>query len=247
VRHDLAVGRLEEALAKVRRYEANWQPRAEHVSQPGSIEGAIRKVEARAAEAEARYEQLRSGRRGNLGPSLDPTPRAGQADLPSRVFDGPSWINAYRVTNNMPDLFEHPMWPYDKGTVAVTEFNGKLIFGVNSGAPGYSDAEWGAARRLRDDLAEKHPGILGAWNRGQVPNEAFFHAEPNILFRAANENGGTLAGRRLEVQTDRDLCNSCQTVLPLISPGLGDPIVTFTNYRTGKSWLLQNGSIRRIK
>jgi hypothetical protein len=147
----------------------------------------------------------------------------------------------------MPDLFGQPTWRYDRGTVAVTEFEGKLIFGVNSRAPGYTDAEWEAARRTRDIFIARYPDALGKGDSGSVPNDAFFHAESTILSRAAKENGGTLAGRTLEVQTDRNLCDSCQTVLPLLGPSLGHPTVTFVNYRNGWTWLLQNGSIRRIK
>jgi hypothetical protein len=147
----------------------------------------------------------------------------------------------------MPDLFGRPTWPYDKGTVAVTELNGTLIFGVNSGAPGYSDKEWDAAIRLRDTLIDRYPKVLEAENRGQTPNDAFHHAEATILFRAAAENGGTLAGKRLEVQTDRDLCDSCEKVLPLLSPSFGNPTATFTNYQNGKKWLLENGEVAQVK
>jgi hypothetical protein len=147
----------------------------------------------------------------------------------------------------MPDLFGHPTWRFDKGTVAVTEFNGRLLFGVNSDAPGYTEAEWNVARRARDVLIGKFPDLLDVGNPGWKPNDSFFHAESTILFRAANENGGTLAGRTLEVHTDRDLCGSCQVVLPLVGFSLGNPTVTFRNYRTGETWLLQGGSIRKIK
>lgn len=146
----------------------------------------------------------------------------------------------------MPDLFGHPMWRDDKGTVAVTEFDGKLIFGVNSTAPGYTDAEHEAARRTRNLLIEKYDLPSGA-RRGEKPNDSFFHAESTILFRAAKENGGTLAGRTLNVQTDRDLCDSCEKILPLIGANLGHPTVTFTNYRNGWRWLLEGGQVKRIK
>ncbi len=245
VRLDAAIARSQDAIARVRQYDPNWQPRTQSLATPGSIEGEIRHNEARAEEALARLDQLRLGIGGNR-PPLETGPRTSEPPVPG-VFDGQPWIDTYRTANNMPDLFGRPMWPNDKGTVAVTDFNGKLIFGVNAEAPGYSDAEWEAARRTRDIFIEKYPNILDVGNSGWRPNDSFFHAESTILFRAANENGGTLAGKTLEVVTDRDLCGSCKIVLPLIGSSLGNPTVTFTNHRTGDSWLLENGSIRKVK
>ena len=248
LRIDLAVTRTQNALTQIRRIDPDWQPRTTSSHAPYGVEGAIRHVEARAQEAEARWEQLRRGIGGNLGPPMEPAgPRTGFGPTNPRMFDGGSWIGVYRSMHNMPDLFDRPQWSFDKGTVAVTEFNGKLIFGVNSDAPGYRGAEWDSAMQVRDSLVDRYPSLLKKENSGRRPNDAFFHAEATILFRAASENGGTLAGRSFEVQTDRDLCGSCRQVLPLLGPTLGDPTVTFVNHRTGATWLLHNRSVRRVK
>ncbi len=123
-----AIARTQRALEGIRRYDQNWQPRTTSASTT-SFEGAVRRAEARAIEAEARLQQLRSGIGGNFGPPLQsPPPRFGTLIPSSRPFDGPAWMYAYRAANNMPDLFGHPSWPFDKGTVAVAEIDGKIHF-----------------------------------------------------------------------------------------------------------------------
>ena len=247
LRLDQAIARTQDALSRIRRYDPDWRPRTSSARTLDGIEGAIRDAEARAAEAEAHLNQLRFGIGGNLGPPLESVPRSGVDGPALRSFDGPAWIGAYRAVNNMPDLFGRPMWPFDKGTVAVTEIDGQLVFGVNSKAPGYSDADWNLARRTRDILIDKYPSVLGGENSGEVPNDSFFHAESTILFRAAEINGGTLAGRTLQVHIDRDLCDSCKNVLPLLGTNLGEPTVIFVNGKTGSTWLLRNSEVRKIK
>lgn len=64
-------------------------------------------------------------------------------------------------------------------------------------------------------------------NVGRIPNNALFHAETNVLLRAARAKGGTLAGRSLEVLTDRPMCPSCDKLLPLVGLELENPTVTF--------------------
>jgi hypothetical protein len=169
----------------------------------------------------------RSGDCENLGPPLEIP--AAQSPLPaSRTFDGDAWINAYRATNNMPDLFGRPSWPNDKGTVAVTEIDGKLYFGVNSGAPGYTIADQKEADHWRGTLVDKYPDELQTKNIGRVPNDSFYHAEATVLLRAAMENNGTLQGRTFDIHTDREVCaSSCLKVLPKLGLELGNPRVTF--------------------
>ena len=76
--------------------------------------------------------------------------------------------------------------------------------------------------------------ILPARPRGadellfQITN-ALFHAESTVLLRAARANGGSLAGQRFEVHTDRHICRSCIEVLPKLGQELGNPMVTFIN------------------
>ena len=66
-------------------------------------------------------------------------------------------------------------------------------------------------------------------NIGGFPNNAVFHAEATCLLRAARANGGTLAGKTIEVTVDREMCPSCEEILPLIGLELGNPIVNFVD------------------
>lgn len=147
----------------------------------------------------------------------------------------------------MPDLFGHPTWPSDKGTVAVADVDGKIYVGINSDAPGYESADRIGATRMRDSLIAKYPHILDSENSGRIPNDSFFHAESTILMRLARDNNWTLTGRSIEVQTDRDLCHGCNIALPLLGNNLGNPTVIFRNGQTGRTWLLQNGAIRDVR
>lgn len=141
IRLDQSVVREQTILAQVRQYDPNWKPSAESArARPGSIEGAIRESEARTAEAESRLEQLRRGIGGNL-PQSDPASPRPESTPSSSTFNGEPWTKAYRAANNMPDLFGQSTWPNDNGTVAVTEIDGRIYFGVNSGAPGYSNGD----------------------------------------------------------------------------------------------------------
>jgi hypothetical protein len=227
VRLDLEIARTENALRQIRQYDPAWKPSVQSLTEPGSIEGAIRNAEARAQQAEGYLDQLRTGIGGNLGPPFEA--RRAQSQRPiSSTFDGDAWINAYRATNNMPDLFGRPSWPNDKGTVAVTEIDGKLFFGVNSGAPTYTTADQKEAGNWRGALVDKYPSELRTKNIGSVPNDSFYHAESNVLLRAARANNGTLEGRTIEVHTDREMCGpSCMKVLPKLGIELGNPRVTF--------------------
>jgi hypothetical protein len=103
-------------------------------------------------------------------------------------------IDAFRRENGPWDLFE-----YKRGTVTVTEFNGKHIFGSNSKSPTYSRADRDRAEAIRRILIDKYPDVMKSDNIGEKPNDALFHAEATVLLRAARENGGTLKGQTLEV------------------------------------------------
>jgi hypothetical protein len=83
-------------------------------------------------------------------------------------------------------------------------------------------------------------------NIGQKPNDAVFHAETTILLRAAKENGGTLAGRSLEVFGDRPLCANCKEVLPYVGLELGNPTVTFID-STKTSRTMRDGTWVKIE
>lgn len=91
----------------------------------------------------------------------------------------------------------------------------------------YTSQDYREAVALRDKLIEKYPEVMNTANPGQMPNNVVFHAESNILMRAARENGGSLAGRSIEVFSDRPMCNNCPAVLPYVGMELGNPTVTF--------------------
>lgn len=131
-------------------------------------------------------------------------------------------IEVFRSENLLRDLFNEPV-----GTISTMEIGGRQIVGSNSSLPGYSNEDYREAEKMRDTLIVKYPKIMQADNIGQKPNDALFHAEANLLLRAARESGGNLAGRTLEVYTDQDLCSSCRTVLPYVGLELGNPTVTF--------------------
>jgi 3D (Asp-Asp-Asp) domain-containing protein len=115
---------------------------------------------------------------------------------------------------------------YDEHTVAYGEVDRVPFIGVNSGAPGYTEADRTAADQMRERLIAKHPEIMKSGNVGQKPNDALYHAEATGLMRAARDSGGHLRGRSIEIYVDRALCPSCRAVLPKVAEELGNPLVT---------------------
>jgi hypothetical protein len=144
-------------------------------------------------------------------------------------------IEAYRSKNGLRDLFNRKI-----GTVAWTKLDGKDVFGANSRSPTYTNVDRVAAEKLRDTLARKHPDLMGSDNIGRMPNNTVFHAETTVLLRAARENGGTLAGRTLDVYVDAEMCNNCELVLPKIGLELGNPTVTFID-NSGRRLTMRDG------
>jgi ABC-type iron transport system FetAB permease component len=90
-------------------------------------------------------------------------------------------------------------------------------------------------------MLEKYPRVMSTRNIGSMPNNALYHAETNVLLRAARESGGSLAGKNLIVVVDKPVCFSCQTLLPLVGMELGNPMVTFVDNR-GVTLTMKNGS-----
>lgn len=130
-----------------------------------------------------------------------------------------------------------------EGTVAYAEVDGHAIFGVNANAPGYTARDEAMARDMRARLIERYPELMATGNIGQFPNNALFHAEANALLRAAD--GSRLAGRTIEMRVDRELCRSCEFVLPSIGTQIGNPIVRIID-GTGALWIMRDGTwIRR--
>jgi hypothetical protein len=131
-------------------------------------------------------------------------------------------IKLFRDQNLLHNLFGQK-----EGTVSYTKLDDVAIYGVNSDSPEYKDRDMIAAEQLRGDLIAKYPDDMTKDNVGQMPNNAVFHAETTALLRAARANGGSLAGKSLEIHVDRPMCPSCNKILPLIGLELGDPAVTF--------------------
>ena len=121
------------------------------------------------------------------------------------------------------------------GVVAWTRFKGQDIFGSNSTSPAYSSEDRKAAEKMRATLIEKYPNIAKQGNVGQIPNNAVFPAEANVLMREARKNGDTLAGQALEVFVDREMCEPCKMMLPYIGLELGNPTVTFIDSGRGEA------------
>ena len=150
-------------------------------------------------------------------------------ELAKRVIEG------YRSDNLLSDIFGHKI-----GTVTTTDFKGETLFGSNSTSPTYTNADRDAASRLRSVLLERYSDMMDVEYIGRKPNDAVFHAETTILLRAAEKNGGTLAGMTLEIFGDRPLCSSCRIALPRIGVELGNPTVTFVD-GTGLRMLMRDG------
>jgi hypothetical protein len=144
-------------------------------------------------------------------------------------------IETLRTDNLLYDLFGRP-----RGTVSMLEIEGRTFFGSNSRLwPLYKSQDRVEAEQLRTVLVRKYPDLVRN-NEGQAPLDAVYHAETNVLLRAAREFGGTLAGRRLEVVTDKRMCPSCPDILPKLGLEIGNPTVTFIGPR-GQVRTMQDG------
>jgi len=199
-RRDVAEARARAAIRRVNEIDPSWRPR-ESLTDPNSIEGQIARAEAQRQEAEARLRELA---------------RQNPIDL----------MDAYRRQQGM-DLFGEPIWSREHNSVAICNVDGSPFLGVNSEALTYTDGDNARAEQLRDVLLTSYPTSMTTRNIGQIPNNALFHAETTCLLRAAHGSGGTLSGKVIEVHVDREMCLSCEKILPLIGLELGNPKVTF--------------------
>lgn len=226
-RYALANARAEAARARVRETDPTWRPQPS-LTNPNSIESQIRRAEGEAREAEARLAELARGRFGdNKGPPLDAGgPRAGIGTPSLPPLEA---IGSFRSITGMPDTGSGTARRSSDGTVAYTDVDGQAVFGVNSNAPGYTARDEAMARDMRARLIERYPDVMATGNIGHKSNDALFHAEANALMRAADNYGGTLAGRTIEMKVDRGLCGSCEKVLPAMGLELGNPTVRFRN------------------
>jgi hypothetical protein len=148
-------------------------------------------------------------------------------------------IEAFRAKELLKDLLGDNI-----GVVARTEINGEEVFGVNGQSPNFTGADDKAAKRLRRALLEKYPKVMSTHNIGQWPNDALFHAETTALLRAAEKNGGTLAGQSLEVYVDEVPCPHCKRVLPYVALELGNPTVTFVDPKGGRFTIRDGKRVR---
>jgi hypothetical protein len=164
-------------------------------------------------------------------------PRRGPGFLLALILEiAKEVIEAYRSEHGLWDLFGDKV-----GTIAWTKIDGTDVYGENSQSPTYAAIDRAAAERMRDTLMQKYPEMRRSDNIGGMPYNAVFHAETTVLLRAARANGGTLAGRTLEVFVDGRTCNNCEKILPKVGLELGNPIVTFVDPK-GSTRTMRNGS-----
>lgn len=155
---------------------------------------------------------------------------------------------AYQVTKRLIDAYRSENILYDflekkKGSVSVTTIDGKDIFGTNRGSQLWDRSDERDWQRLRDSLTEKYPELRQE-NQGELPLNALTHSETNVIVRTARQYGGNLAGRHIEVFTDKPMCSSCPTVLPYVTREFGSPTVTYTYLGPkgpGKGRTIENG------
>jgi hypothetical protein len=133
----------------------------------------------------------------------------------------------------------------DKVTVAVTRIEGRDFSGTSSKYGDWTAIDDAEVRRLQTVLVQRFPHQARGRALTQYPLGVLYHAETNVLLRAARANGGTLAGRTLEVFVDGVTCNNCRRVLGHVGHALGNPTVTFINSRTGRVMgVVRNGRWR---
>jgi len=130
------------------------------------------------------------------------------------------------------DLFGHH--DPDDVTVTVTVVDGKVFHGTSSDFGDWKAIDHAEAYRLRAIMVRRFPHQATGRALGQWPLNALFHAETNLLLRVARENGGTLAGRTLDVFVDGRTCSGCRRVLGDVAQELGNPTLTFIDARTGQ-------------
>jgi hypothetical protein len=118
--------------------------------------------------------------------------------------------------------------------------DGQGYLGVASSMPGYTQEDRDAANAMRDRLVQSDPGVMATDNVGRKPNDSLYHTETTAMMRAARANGGSLSGKELDMYVDREMCRSCDRVLPLVSRELGHPTVRFTDIY-GQRHTLRNG------
>lgn len=236
-----AMLRAERAIDRLRARDPSWQPPAQAFD-PRNVDGLIRSYEFVARQADARFRQFEqsAGIGHNGGPAANPQlPRNNLPSLPGEL------IATYRAIVGMPDnstITRKP--PSAAGTIAHARIDGQDFYGVNSGSSAFTQRDDALAREMRDRLIVETPDLMQTLFSGQMPNNAAFHAEANLLLRAADQYGGALRGRWIDMTVDRNFCKNCQVVLPEIALRLGNPRVRIRD-RRGEIFEIRDGVIQR--
>lgn len=176
--------------------------------------------------------------------STDAAPPEAQEQSRSEFRNETFPSNQYRRLLGMPELYGPVATRSGEGTVAYAEIDGEPIVGVNSKAPGYTEQDRADANRMRDVLMKKYPGIMNVENPGRIPNNALFHGETTAFLRAARKHQGSLVGKTIIIEVDRQMCGACRLILPKIGLELGNPTVTFRDGR-GNRRTMRNGKWER--
>lgn len=215
---DFANIEANKAIKKVKEVEPDWTHRTSLYAD--NFQSAIRKANDLVLEAQARL--IQHGRQTHRG-----------------------LIDIYRRQRHDPDLLGFDRFDRETSVVGYGLFDRLPVFGVNSKAPPYQDSDRSEAKRWLGTLIEAYPNTMQRENVGHKPNDAVFHAETTVLLRMARANGGTLRGREMTIYVERNLCDSCQKVLPLLGVELGNPKVTFVDNSTGKRKTMRDGEWKR--
>lgn len=210
-RHAVAQAQADRAIRQVRELDPSWRPKP---STTETVEGEIASFEAETQEAQARLREL--------------------AQQPAEDLAA-----AYRQQHGL-DLLGEPVWSREQNTVALCKVDGIPFVGVNSGAFTYGSTDQSAGESLRQTLLDAYPDLMSTGNIGRFPNDALFHAETTCLLRAARANGGNLSEKAVEIFVDREMCPSCEKVLPYIGLELGNPTVTFID-SMGRVRIMRDG------
>lgn len=224
------------ALNDVRQLEPDWQPGPSAF--PPTVNGELARLDAEAAQANARLQWQNAVNFGHNGPPenlADPASRSGEYD-PKTTFD------QFRRDAGMSVLDGEPAKAKSDGTVARATVDGVARFGMNSKASGYTDWDFFAAKATRGLLLQEDSSPLNRDNLGWMPNDSLLHAEATSLIRSARAHGGSLEGKTVIIDVDRQLCESCIAVLPSLAYSLGDPVVVLRDpsgqmrVAKGKKW-----------
>jgi hypothetical protein len=214
-----AQGDSDAALAAVRRLEPDWQP-APSAFAP-TVDGELARLDYGTAQANARLLWQQAFNLGHNGPPenpADPASRSGE-------YDPDTPLDTFRRDAGMPLLDGEPATKASDGTVARAVIDGVARFGVNSKAPNYTLWDFFGAKAMRGLLIQDFPDVMSTDNTGWKPNDSLFHAESTSLIRWARAMGGSLKGKTVLIDVDRDLCPSCIDVIPSLAYTLGDPLV----------------------